>query len=228
MSKSILVYSSIGDISTFFPLWKHEDICYAFNYYGQCEDRKKRIEGECSWFTCEAGTKFNLFSKLYEAAIPIFDYYVLIDDDINLRGSDIVKIVLTMESQRCGVASPSHSPEGRISWDVMVPRKNSTIRVSDFVEMTVAIFSREELENFLKAYVPYRDRMVGWGIDHIIHSVCRKPFLIFDDVVITNPSNKQKGINKREIETYLDGRSGERLWKAILADSENSFIEYTR
>jgi hypothetical protein len=225
--KSILVYSSIGDVSTFFPLWKQDGIHYAFNYYGQDEVRKELIKKECDFFTHTPGTKFNLFSKLYDS-LPVFDYYVVIDDDINLMGKDIVRIVNTMTDEDCGVASPSHSNEGRISWPIMETRNDSDTRESNFVEMTAVIFSREELEKFMLSYIPYRDRMVGWGVDHIIHSVCRKPFLIFDSISVINPTNQQKKIAKREIINYLAGRNGEKLWKSVLADSNNSFVEYRR
>lgn len=224
---SVLVYSSIGDISTFFPLWRHRGIRYAFNYYGNDTKRQKRIEKSCQYFTKGPGTKFNLFSKMYDS-LPQFDYYVVIDDDIDLRGKDIIKFVQTMKERDCGIASPSHSPNGRISWDIMQTQEGSDIRESDFVEMTAVIFSREELEKFLNAYIPFRDRMIGWGVDHIIHSVCRKPFLIFDSISVTNPTNEQKGITRREIKTYLAGRHGGKMWKEVLADPNNNFNEYKR
>ena len=64
MIKNILVYSSIGDICTFFPMWKHNNIQYAFNYYGNDTKRKERIASSCDYFSHIKGTKFNLFSKL--------------------------------------------------------------------------------------------------------------------------------------------------------------------
>lgn len=227
MSKNILVYSSIGDISTFFPLWKHKDLHYAFNYYGRDEERKKRVEGECNYFTCGPGTKFNLFSKLY-SSLPEYDYYVLIDDDINLKGDDILKIVDAMEQRGCGVASPSHSPQGHISWPIMKTVEGSDIREAVFVEMTVVVFSRAELKIFLDAYTPYNDQMVGWGIDYIIHSVCTKPFLIFDNISVTNPTNQQKGIAKREIQEYLGNTNPAAMWHKVLMNPNNNFVEYKK
>lgn len=225
MNKNILVYSSIGDTSTFFPLWKHSGIYYAFNYYGRDEERKKRLEVRCNYFTHSPGTKFNLFSKLYNS-LPEYDYYVIIDDDINLLGQDIIRIVDTMAEKGYGVASPSHSLNGRVSWHVMVPSKGGSVRESNFVEMTVVVFNRAELEKFLTAYTPYRDQMIGWGVDHIIHSVCTKPFLIFDNITIVNPTCQQKGIEQREIETYINGRNPRDMWREVLADPNNNFVEY--
>jgi len=225
MNSSILVYSSIGDISSYFPLWKYNDLSYAFNYYGTDPSRKDLIKSNCDYFTNISGTKFNLFSKLYDS-LPTYDYYVIIDDDINLHGSDMVNIVEVMKDNNYGVASPSHSSNGQISWNLMRSRKSGKVRESDFVEMTVVIFSREQLEIFLKAYQPYRDQMIGWGIDHIIHSVCKKPFLIFDNIVVTNPTNKQKGIKQREIQSYIDKRNPVGMWKKVLSDPNNNFVEY--
>jgi hypothetical protein len=70
--------------------------------------------------------------------------------------------------------------------------------------------------------------MDGWGVDHIIHSVCRKPFAIFDNISVVNPTNEQKGIQKREIDTFLAGRSGMHMWLNVLKDSNNNFVEYKK
>jgi len=56
------------------------------------------------------------------------------------------------------------------------------------------------MKRFLDAYTPYADQMVGFGVDYIIHSVCNKPFVIFDNVSVVNPTNEQKGIKQQEIE----------------------------
>jgi len=223
----ILVYSSIGDISNFYKDWLHPDCSYAFNYYGDNPNRVKELKSIATYFTNLKGTKFNLFSKLVND-LPKFDYYVLPDDDLNLKGEDIIQMVNSMRDKQYGVASPSHSPLGRISWPIMRTQPNSEIRETEFVEMTGVIFSREEIEKFLSAYIPYRDQMVGWGVDHIIHSACRKPFAIFDNISVVNPTNEQKGIQKREIDTFLAGRSGMRMWLNVLKDSNNNFVEYKK
>lgn len=225
MLKDILVYSSIGDICEFYPEWKHERCFHVYNHYGKLRDKAHAIKQSCDIFTHKSGTKFNLFSKLY-SRLPKFDYYVLLDDDLNITGDEIVSIVENMKKHGYGVGSPSHSLSGRISWRVMETRDNGASRESEFVEMTVVIFSRNELEKFLAAYVPYRDLMVGWGIDHIIHSVCSKPFVIYDNISVINPTNEQKGIEKREIMTYLGGRDGRQLWHSVLNDKNNNFVEY--
>lgn len=225
MNRNILVYSSIGDVSKFYSGWNHERCFYVYNHYGKLRDKSHAIKQSCDIFTHKSGTKFNLFSKMY-SRLPKFDYYVLLDDDLNITGDEIVSIVERMKKHGYGVGSPSHSCQGRISWRVMLTQDNSEIRESNFVEMTAVIFSRDEIEKFLAAYVPYRDSMVGWGIDHIIHSVCSKPFAIFDDISIINPTNEQKGIEKREIITYLSGRDGRKLWRGVLNDKNNNFVEY--
>lgn len=220
-----LVYSSIGDISSHFKYWKDERLQFAFNYYGDSPARAERIKESCQYFTQIKGTKFNLFSKLYPE-LPEFDYYALLDDDLDLTGGEIAYMAESMRATGYGVGSPAHSPQGRISWSIMCPRPDSQQRDTPFVEMTAVIFSRAELEKFLTAYVPYRDRMVGWGVDHIIHSVCRKPFVIFDEVRTVNPTNEQKNISEREIDTYLAGRSGKHMWKAVLAAAGGQFREF--
>lgn len=224
---SVLVYSSIGDVSSFYKDWIHPDFHFVFNYYGEDSKRAEEIESSCHYFTQHKGTKFNLFSKV-KKYLPEFDYYVLLDDDLNLNGSDIQRMIHLMKDKHYGVGSPSHSPLGRISWPIMRTQLNSELRETEFVEMTGVIFNKEEMDKFLSAYVPYRDQMVGWGIDHIIHSVCRKPFVIFDNISVINPTNEQKGIHKREIDTYLAGRSGMRMWLNVLSDKNNNFVEYKK
>ena len=226
MIKNILVYSSIGDICTFFPMWKHDNIQYAFNYYGNDTKRKERIASSCDYFSHIKGTKFNLFSKLF-GALPLFDYYVLLDDDLNLTGADIMQMIEKMDALGYGVGSPSHSPDGSMSWSIMKTQQNSEYRSVDFVEMTGVIFNQQEMKTFLDAYTPYADQMVSFGVDYIIHSVCNKPFVIFDNVSVVNPTNEQKGIKEQEIETYLSGQSDRDMWEKVLADPNNSFVAYS-
>jgi hypothetical protein len=137
-----------------------------------------------------------------------------------------MQMVEKMDALGYGVGSPSHSPDGSMSWSIMETQQNSEYRSVDFVEMTGVIFNQQEMKTFLNAYAPYADRMVGYGVDHIIHSVCRKPFVIFDDIFIINPTNEQKGISEREIETYLAGRNARSMWNKVLKDTRNNFTEY--
>lgn len=229
--KKILIYSSIGDRFEFYKQWstlRSENVQCAYNYYGHNGVIRNQISHAADYFSQIKGTKFNLFSKL-NIDLSAYDYYVLLDDDLNLTPSDIMYMIDFMELTGFGIASPSHSPKGRISHfpdPIMRTIPDGTVREVEFVEMTAVIFNREEMQKFLEAYTPVADRMVGWGCDHIIYSVCKKPFLIFDNVSVVNPTNQQKGIKEREIETYLAGRNGQQLWKAVLNDPSNNFIEW--
>jgi hypothetical protein len=231
ISKSdILVYSSIGDLCDFYQCWsdgRNDEFKCAYNYYGESDERSNNIKNSCDFFTQIKGTKFNLFSKIVER-LPRFSYYVLLDDDLNLTHGDIVKMVDLMKIRGYSVGSPSHSSMGRYSWSIMLTREGGSYRESPFVEMSAVIFDNTEMFNFLSYYKPYADKLIGWGIDHIIHSVCRKPFIIFDDVSVINPTNEQKGIDKREILVYSEGRNAHQMWLDVLKCPDNNFKEYLR
>jgi hypothetical protein len=229
--KSILVYSAIGNTCNFFKDWscgRDENFVCAYTYYGDNEDRKNEIERECSYFYNQKGTKYSLFSKIVDN-LPLFDYYAILDDDLNLTSDQIKYMVSVMDERNYGVGSPSYSDLGKCSgWLITNTRSDSKQRDSVFVEMGAIIFNREEMFKFLQSFKPYEDVLIGWGIDHIVHSVCRHPFIIFDEISVINPTNEQKNIERREIETYCpDFRTQEyKSWCEIRDDKNNTFKQY--
>jgi hypothetical protein len=134
-------------------------------------------------------------------------------------------MIETLQSSGCKVGSPSHSSLGRISWPIMKSQRGGTIRLSNFIEMTVMILHRTQVIKFLKAYAPYANSVVGWGCDYIVQSVCQHPFVIFDNVSVVNPTNDQKKIKQREIESLSSNVNRFNAWKAALKHSNGLFKE---
>lgn len=225
---TILVYSAIGEMCNFFHDWsKGRDKNYkcAFTYYGDNDLRKKEIESTCDYFSHMKGIKFNNFVEVFDS-LPKFDYYALLDDDLNLVPEQIKYMVSVMSERGYTVGSPSHSSQGRMSWEIMRTVDEGEYRESDFLEMTGVIFSHDELVNFLNHFIPYKDKIIGWGTDYIIHSVCKKPFVIFDNVSVINQTNQQKGVSKREIECYIGTQNPAAMWEDVLKCPNNNFKTY--
>lgn len=224
-TNKILVYSSIGDVSNAYLSWcKDRSATYmtAATYYGKSDFRGGQVSKVQTWMNRGRGSKFQNFARYFDQ-LPEADWYVVTDDDIEINPNQIRSMIATMAEKGVHVASPSHDPRGRISWDVMRPVENSECRETGFVEMTIVIFSRDAVLTFLEAYRPYVEKLVGYGMDYIIASVCPKPFLVFDSVSVLNPHNHQKRIRRREIEVLQPLPRRKQAWLEVMADSDGKF-----
>lgn len=202
MTPKVCVYSSIGDISNGFYSWsagQDDDYICASTYYKNDAARALEIKKHVNFFNQHSGSKMQNFSRVFET-LPTCDWYVLTDDDIHISKSQILQMIATMEQMSIKVGSPSHSPNGRISWRIMRTTKKLSYRLTNFVEMTIMILHRDEVIKFLNTYRPYADTVIDWGCDCIVQSVCTQPFIIFDNVSVINPTNLQKNILQRENE----------------------------
>lgn len=214
---SILVYSSIGDSCDFYKKWslaRSEDYKCCYTYYKEDIKRSLDIKQNSDFFEKRKGGKFQNFFHIFEK-LPAFDYYAVLDDDLDISPTQIHYMVDFMQKNNFGVASPSHSPVGRMSWAHMKTQQNSQYRQVNFVEMTAVIFSRQELIKFFEAFEPYADILLGFGTDFIIKNSCSQPFILFDSVSVVNPHDYQKTTNQREILNLRTQKEAIAAWKLV-------------
>lgn len=217
IAPSVLVYSSIGDTCDFYKKWslgRSEFYKCCYTYYKDDVEKEIGIEDHSDFFEKRKGGKFQNFFHIFEK-LPVFDYYVVLDDDLDLSSVEIQCMVNFMHENNFGVASPSHSPIGRISWAHMKTEQNSQYRQVNFVEMTAVIFSRQELIKFFEAFEPYVDILLGFGTDFIIKNSCSQPFIIFDAVSVVNPHDHQKITNQREILNLRTQKEAMAAWALV-------------
>lgn len=224
---TILVYGSIGDTCDFYKKWssgRSDFYKCCYTYYKNNFDRGADIESHSDFFEKRKGGKFQNFFYIFDK-LPEFDYYAVLDDDLDISPTEIISMVDYMRKNNYGVGSPSHSAKGRISWAHMKTQAHSQYRKANFVEMTAVIFSREELTKFFEAFKPYVDILLGYGTDFIIKNSCSHPFIVFDSVSVVNPHDHQKITNQREILSLRTQKEAISAWESVKKLAHGKFKE---
>ena len=216
--KRLLVFSSVGDSCDAYESWlPGREYTVAVAYYGDSAERFGTISEKVDLCFWSRGSKFQNFYRF--GSRGRYDCSFVVDDDIEISSGDIMRCFRLMAETGAPVGSPAHDPQGRISWPIMVAPRRSCLRISNFVEMTAMFLSREAASTAMRAYAPYRELLVGWGIDFIISSACyteAEPFVIFDEVRIVNPRSRRGG--GREIERLQSRADRSRAWESVRGD----------
>ncbi len=231
-----LVFSSVGDRGHAIRSWLDDTKCNyrtAVVYYGSDPDSRwaKHLQKTADHFDIHAGGKFqNLLWWIDQnpRLLDDFDYVFVVDDDLAITPDTVGRIVRTAREYSLPVASPSHSPLGRISWPHMASRGSGRrvnepaagVALTNFVEMTCPLFEVEALRTFLDYLRPFASQLIGWGTDWIISSACytaARPFGVLHNVSVTNPW--ARGPDGREIDQYQPASDRKKAWLALASQA---------
>lgn len=98
-----------------------------------------------------------------EAATPLdYDYYMLIDDDLELVDGSIDLAFEIAARENFWICQPSLSTDSACSWWITYNFKSFSFREVSFVEVMAPILAREA---FLEARPLFSRLPVGWGLD---------------------------------------------------------------
>jgi len=231
-----LVFSSVGDRGHAIRSWlgdKQRDYQTAIIYYGNdCDSRWARfLQSKADHFAAHAGGKFqNLLWWIDQnpKLLDDFDYVFVADDDLAITPDTVGRIVRTAREYNLPVASPSHSPLGRISWPHMASRgsgrrvaePSAGVVLTNFVEMTCPLFEVDALRAFLNLFRRFAPQLFGWGADWIISSACytqARPFGVLHNVSVVNPW--ARGPEGREIDRYQPSGDRRKAWRELMAQT---------
>lgn len=213
------IFVAAGDLEVFLTFVVNclsENYNIIVFYYGVGDFKKKIIKNRVNVILKGLGTKFNALKYIND--MGYFDNYSgyiwVSDDDLVVSDSAAIgKMFDDMNKYGVDLASPSHSPLGKISFRHMRRRIiSSGIRETNFIEMTCPIFSMGMLRNFLR---DYDYSLAGWGVDWwyswFFALSLQKKMFIFDYLSVFNPHVRIDG--KREIDKYLSSASRRMQWE---------------
>lgn len=217
MKKNLLI-TSIGDNTKSFYSWysnrmdRNFDII--FIYYGN--NINTPLINYCDTFIESKGSKINnIKSNFHLINFNLYDYIFMIDDDINLTYKQINKLFQVSKKMNINIATPSHSPLGKISHKVMETNDISFIRSTNFVEITCPIFSKECFI-YLFRYLKHKDILYEYGIDYVMSFLffrTSEPFYIFDFIEVMNPIDLIKPNKTREADILNTEKERYLIWK---------------
>jgi hypothetical protein len=177
------------------------------NYYGSNNKLFSYLKNICICAENNYLTKFPSIKKMY-SKLSLYDYVIVFDDDAKIVSGSIDSIIELMHRYNVAIASPSHDPKGKITYQNHFPQKGDHLfRYVNFVEMNFPIFSNNALYQYMAVYDGF---LVGWGNDLFYSSVlrCDKVYnaAIIDSVVVHNPKNSNR-INK-----FMKEKDRENQW----------------
>ena len=210
-----LVFTSAGDKSNLnywfrgkhnFDLW--------INYYGDVEGR---YENDCDFYTSKKGGKFPNLHYVYHCwaeLISSYDSILVMDDDIIIRGEEINRLFEIRSEYDLWLLQPAFDPRGKISHRVTRNNPLTSLRYTNFVEVTCPLFRKDKLDEFMQIYDP---SVVGWGVDlWFLDSLgeAAKKVAITDDITCINPADSMKQ-GQREIDLLQTTSKRIQNWERV-------------
>lgn len=211
-----LVFTSAGDNANIHH-WKkgRRNFDLWISYYGLKNDRYK---DQCDFYVARKDGKFPNLYYAYQHWKYLLDYYdaiFVIDDDIIIKGSSISRLFEIREHHDLWLLQPAFDQRGKISHPITKVRPFTSMRYTNFVEITCPLFRKDKLDDFMEVYDP---SLVGWGIDwwysDFLAPGIKGKFSIIDEIACINPHDKTKG-GQREIDMLQDTSTRIMNWERI-------------
>jgi len=220
MSKKIqknMVFTSAGDNTKFFNWWlsDSQDYDIYLYYYGNNDETYNKYASKVHYAKKGKGSKFQNFYKFYKENPEIiqgYDYFFIVDDDIEIKASDINDLFKTASKYDLQICGPSFSRDSKVSWPHTLHR-DRILTYTNLVEVNVPLFSKEALKELMAVYDPV---LIGWGIDFLATWAnglyMKKSYAIIHKVHCRNPKDSMKNDDKRELYKIKGADKREEVW----------------
>ena len=168
----------------------------------------------------------NLAHAYYNYPERFRDYtnFLILDDDISLTPSQIHHWIDIHNKYSLDISQPAFKsgPGLQVSWKCTLIQPSCVFHYTSFIEMTAPMFSHTVFHNWIKEFIPYANRLAGWGTD-LFYMLTLDPFkpqayAVIDDIVATNPtrSNHQGTIgNKNGMKGLISKKERKRQWEQV-------------
>ena len=227
--KKHLLFTSAGDLSNL-PQWLHGerefDIFVA--YYG---DNHFPQENSIEYFRKRKGGKFQNLYYFFQHENELFNDYesiLVLDDDIIINCSQLNHLFKIMEKSGLDLLQPAYDRRGKISHKITEYNPFTSMRLTNFIEVGVPLFSKRALKLFMNKFDP---RLNCCGVDWWFCHETQKEFGIYtigitDVVICLNPHDQDKAlIGPREIDKLFLPSERYSSWKAIKKEKGLTFSE---
>jgi hypothetical protein len=132
------------------------------------------------WQFCEKGHKWPCAHRNLSRIAKSYEFYFFIDNDIELGVDAINTLFLTGYALRLQLFQASLTPDSPTAYPHLIQRAGSAVRLCDFVEIMMPVFSRAALQTCAHTFTESES---GWGLDHIWPLyLCKERMAIIDAV----------------------------------------------
>jgi hypothetical protein len=134
----------------------------------------------------------------YPAFFDQYSHVWVCDDDAPMSSAQINEAFELAETLGFWVAQPAMRAEGKNGhWITCYAGPQWDYRIVNFIELSLPIFRREKLIEFLNVY---DGSLTGWGIDHwyanLFEANVFGRLAVFDKIQVLNPRDEDKGGNE--------------------------------
>lgn len=234
-----LLFSSVGDNTTFFKHWvsanKNYDV--AIVYYGDNNENYNKYCELVDFIESNKGSKFQNFYYYYnkhkEFLLNTYDYFFIVDDDIIIDTKNINKLFDLSNKYQFWISQPAFKHESKLSHNVTKQQNNNLFRYTNFIEVNTPVISKKVLD---KLMVAYDSKLIGWGIDYLFIQTLginkEDKFAVIDSIPCINPHdnnkllfNKRKNKDNRELHLISGVHNRAETWYKI-AEKKNMKKEF--
>jgi hypothetical protein len=219
MKYNYLVFSSVGDYTTYYERWynKNKNYDLFICYYG---DKENKYSKYSDFYVERKGSKFQNFKYFWDNddRLQNYDYYFIVDDDITIDSININKLFEYSIKYDLWISQPSFDSSQNnslINHKITQNIKNSTLRYTNFIEVNSMCFSKWAISECMKIY---DNSLVGWGIDWLFIWHLGKDkedkYAIIDDILCINPRVRYGTVIK-EIDKLQHYRDRFLNWKRL-------------
>jgi hypothetical protein len=229
-----LIVSPCGNNSTLFnSSWlkykddKNFDLCLLFYHENIVNsDLYKSVD----FFYHLKGFKyhmiFNLLTNLHPEWLDIYDYFLLIDDDIDIDTLELNKLFELSRSFDTSISCASLSLDSFCSWPIFKNNPSCFLRYVGQIEVMAPLFNKETLKICLKTFL---DNKSSWGLDSVWSFLLGYPkdkLIVFDCITMkhTKPVGKGELYTKLKINPEIEWESITRHYGA----KKHNYIENGR
>jgi len=231
-----MVFTSAGDNTNFFNWWLSDSQEYDvfLYYYGTNNDTFDKYKSLVHYAEKAKGSKFQNFYKFYKnnpEIIEEYDYFFIVDDDIEIKAKNINYLFNIANTYNLDICGPSFNTKSKISWPHTKHKANCILTYVNFVEVNVPLFSKEALKKLMDVYDPI---LIGWGIDFLATWAnglyLKQSYAIIHKIQCTNPKDADKKEKTRELNKIPDANKRAATWneyaKSIGSPTNFKVLEY--
>jgi len=213
-----MIFTSAGENTHFLEWWVSKEQMYDIYvfYYGENEDLFNKYKSKVTHIEKSKGSKFQNFYKFYTKnpdIIQRYDYFFLLDDDIEIKHTNINKMFFIAEMYKLHICAPSFTSKSKISWPHTLHKPHVFLSYTNFIEVNAPLYSKNALKALMKCYDP---RLIGWGIDYLATWANglykQSSYAIIHSIQCTNPKESEKKNKKRELFKISNSEHREKTW----------------
>mgnify|MGYP002713165391 CR=1 FL=1 len=217
--RDYLVYTSAGRAANvrqwFLSAHRNYDI-WITNY----TDTTALNREYADYYNAHPGSKFQNLKTLYDkhqAQLRNYKAIMVADDDIIISPTSLSALFTLLTDKDLWILQPAFSRFGKISHRITRRRLTTSLRYTNFVEVTCPMFRTDKLLDFLSIYRPELSSCYGidwWFLNHLRTEHTDK-IAISDTHYCINPLDRFKPGGRRQIDFLNTHEERISMWLTI-------------